>query len=238
MEVSKDKIIGQLVAENYKAASVFKTYGIDFCCNGNRSIYEACDQKGIDSDTVVGDLNKAMEVKDAQNTDYQSWDIDLLADYIEKKFHRYIERKIPELKAYLKKVASVHGQRHPELIEINNLFTASALDLLSHMKDEETLVFPYIRQMMEKKMLDDFEFNTVESPIQKMMIEHDNEGNRFRRIAELTDNYTPPMDACNTYRVSFALLQEFESNLHLHIHLENNILFPKAIETEKQLSYA
>lgn len=242
MNVSKENIIGQLVAVDYRAASVFKSHKIDFCCNGNRTINDACVDKNIDVDALVNELNSAMKDKEVQTTDFQSWDMDLLADYIEKKYHRYVESKIPELSFYLNKVARVHGERHPELIEINNLFAASANELMSHMKDEETLVFPYVRKLVEAKNgngdFGQFDFDTVESPIEKMMKEHDNEGSRFRKIALLTDNYTPPFDACNTYRVSFALLQEFEENLHHHIHLENNILFPKAIAAEKELSYA
>jgi regulator of cell morphogenesis and NO signaling len=240
MNISKDNVIGKVVAEDYRAASVFKSFGIDFCCKGNRSIEEVCEQANIGSDTVIHKLNQVLIEKENLNNDYQSWDIDLLADYIEKKHHRYVAGKIPEIKTYLNKVASVHGARHPELIEIENLFTASAQELLFHMEKEEKILFPQIRKMMQTEQ-QKMEFNkppfgTVENPIQMMMQEHENEGDRFRKIEELSDNYTPPLDACTTYRVAFALLKEFEEDLHLHIHLENNILFPKAIELEKELS--
>ena len=175
----------------------------------------------------------------AQITDYQSWPLDLLADYIEKKHHRYVQEKTLEIQPYLDKICKVHGERHPELLEIKEEFNASAGELAAHMKKEEMILFPFIRKMTKAKLentkVDAAHFGTVKNPIQMMMNEHTVEGNRFRKIEELSNNYTPPLDACNTYRVSFALLKEFEQDLHLHIHLENNILFPRAIEIEKEL---
>ncbi len=241
MNISKEDIIGQVVAGDYRTAAVFQSHGIDFCCKGNRTINEVCEEKNIEAGNLVYKLQKAaLQTNDSTN-DYQSWDIDLLADYIEKKHHRYVETKIPEIKAYLQKIVSVHGGRHPELKEIEQLFSASARELLAHMTKEELVLFPYIRQMVEAKErnteLNAPHFGTVNNPIQMMMQEHDNEGSRFRKIAALSNNYTPPEDACNTYRVAFSLVKEFEEDLHLHIHLENNILFPKAIELEKQYQH-
>ncbi|MCB0423860.1 MAG: hemerythrin domain-containing protein, partial [Mangrovimonas sp.] len=132
----------------------------------------------------------------------------------------------------------VHGQRHPELFEVNELFIASAGELAAHMKKEELILFPFIKELVKAKLdshkVSQPSFGTVENPIAMMMNEHDNEGERFRQIAKLTNNYQPPADACNTYRVTYAMLEEFEKDLHLHIHLENNILFPKTINLEKQ----
>ncbi len=161
-----------------------------------------------------------------------------MADYIEKKHHRYVENKIQEITPFLEKVARVHGDRHPELNEIRQLFDASAGELTAHMKKEEQILFPFIRKMVAAQNQNttvQAPFGTVQNPIQMMMHEHENEGERFRKIAALTDNYTPPEDACNTYRVTFFLLKEFEEDLHLHIHLENNILFPKSIAIEASL---
>lgn len=136
---------------------------------------------------------------------------------------------------YLNKVAAVHGDRHPELREVQDLFIGCAEDLTSHMQKEEQVLFPFIRKMA---VGDDIHapFGTVQNPINMMMHEHTNEGERFRKIAALTNDYTAPEDACNTYRVTYALLNEFEEDLHLHIHLENNILFPKAIATEAKIN--
>lgn len=234
-----NQIIGELVAKDYRTASVFKKYSIDFCCQGNRTIEEACEKKNIDTKKVLEDLVAMMESKSESTSNYQSWPLDLLADYIEKKHHRYVQGKTLEIQPYLDKICKVHGERHPELLKIKEEFNASAGELAAHMKKEELILFPFIRKMTQAKMenikVDAAHFGTVINPIQMMMDEHTVEGNRFRKIEELSNNYTPPQDACNTYRVSFALLKEFEQDLHLHIHLENNILFPKAIEIEKEL---
>jgi regulator of cell morphogenesis and NO signaling len=132
----------------------------------------------------------------------------------------------------------VHGERHPELLEIESLFLGSAGALTAHMKKEELVLFPYIKKMVSKGPVEKPHFGTVQNPVQMMMNEHEVEGGRFREIAELSHNYTPPEDGCNTYRVAFAVLKEYENDLHLHIHLENNILFPKAIALEKKLNNA
>lgn len=238
MTISKEQIIGELVAKDYRAASVFKEEGIDFCCNGNRSIEAACQASNLDSAEVINKLQRILRSNGTGDIDFQSWDLDLLVDYIEKKHHRYVETTIPELKAYLKKIADAHGENHPELHEIEALFSASAGELTTHMKKEELILFPYVRKMVRSKELETPGFGSVSNPIAMMMSEHDNEGVRFRKIAELSSNYTPPSDGCNTYKVAYSMLQEFENDLHKHIHLENNILFPKAIEMEKRKSRA
>ncbi|MBK7431586.1 MAG: iron-sulfur cluster repair di-iron protein [Bacteroidia bacterium] len=239
MEITKEQIIGELVAKDYRTASVFKTFGIDFCCNGNRTIDEACNTKHLKADVVINDLEKAVEKQEVLGTEYKSWPLDLLADYIEKKHHRYVQSKTIEIIPFLDKVCKVHGVRHPELLEIRDQFNASAGELAMHMKKEELILFPYVRKMVDAKSRgakqENPHFGTVQNPIAMMMSEHTIEGDRFKRISELSNNYTPPEDACNTYKVTYALLKEFEADLHLHIHLENNILFPKAIELERDL---
>lgn len=161
----------------------------------------------------------------------------MLADYVEKTHHRYIEEKTPVLLAFLHKLCKVHGERHPELFEINRLFTESAQDLAAHLKKEELILFPFVRKMVNAritgKKFERPQFGTVEKPIEMMKHEHDTEGERFREIARLTNHYTAPADGCNTYRTAFLMLEEFEQDLHKHIHLENNILFPNALALEK-----
>lgn len=239
MNLTQDNIIGDLVAEDYRAASVFGNYGIDFCCQGNRTINDACEKKGIDSSKVVRDLNEILSAKSSGSIDYRSWPLDLLADYVEKKHHRYVENKIPIIKQYLDKICKVHGKHHPELFKINELFIESAGELTKHMKKEELVLFPFIRKMVAHQSngteMIAPSFGSVENPVEMMMHEHTAEGERFREIEELSSGYNPPAEACNTYRVSFAMLKEFEEDLHLHIHIENNILFPKSIELEKEL---
>lgn len=240
MNIQENQIIGELVAKDYRTASVFKKYGIDFCCQGNRTIDEACQKKNIDSKSVVNDLDAIIQAQGENTTDYKSWPLDLLADYIEKKHHRYVVEKTAEILPYLDKICRVHGDRHPELFEINEHFNKTAGELAMHMKKEELILFPFVRKLAQAKQEGSNviapPFGTVQNPIEAMMQEHTNEGDRFRKIEELSNNYTPPQDACNTYGVTLGLLKEFEQDLHLHIHLENNILFPKAIELEKELS--
>ena len=240
METTDQMTIGAMVAKDYRAATVFEKFGIDFCCKGNRTLEEATAKKKIDVSAVKDELEKVLNTHDEESMDYNFWPLDLLADYIEKKHHRYVEERIPLLLQYLNKLCKVHGDVHPELYEITELFSEGAGELTSHMKKEELILFPYIRKMIKKTKdgltrVDAPHFQTVKNPIKMMMQEHENEGDRFEIIASLTQNYTPPADACNTYRVTYSLLDEFERDLHKHIHLENNILFPKSIEYEEKV---
>lgn len=241
MRITTETIIGKLVAEDYRTAPVFKRYGIDFCCNGNRTIADACTKKEIESGKLLQELEEVIRKADTPAVDYKSWPLDLLTDYIEKKHHRYVDARLLEISPFLEKIVRVHGGHHPELAEVEQLFKESAGELTVHMKKEEFMLFPYIRKMVnaQKEGIPvQAPFGTVQNPIQAMMHDHDGEGERFRRIAGLTGNYTPPADACNTYRVTLSLLKEFEEDLHLHIHLENNILFPGAIAMEESMASA
>ncbi len=239
MENTTEKTVGQFVAEDYRTAQVFKNHNIDFCCKGNRSLQEVALKNNLDVNALQREIEEAVKQESTENADYKSWPLDLLADYIEKKHHRYVAAKIPVLKQYLSRLCEVHGEKHPELLEIAEHFSVSAGELAMHMKKEELLLFPWVRKMVRVKQLGESSerphFHTVKNPIAAMMQEHDNEGERFRRIALLSDNYTAPSDACNTYLVTYALLQEFEADLHRHIHLENNILFPGAEKLEREI---
>lgn len=238
MKITKENNIGQLVADDYRMASVFQKYNIDFCCNGNRTIEEACTENNLNADNLVLDLDTILLNESNKNLDYDTWPIDFLAQYIEQKHHKYVETQIPILKGYLKKIIAAHGNRHKELYDILDLFEGTASELTLHMKKEELMLFPQVRKMY-KSHNDGAEivlppFGSFENPIGAMMKEHTDEGERFRQIRALSNDYTPPADGCNTYKVTFKLLEEFEKDLHLHIHLENNILFPKAIDLEKR----
>ena len=239
MKIKENQNIGELVTQDYRVASVFKKYKIDFCCQGNRTISEACEKSKIDPLKILSDLDAATQASGA-SMDFQSWPLDLLAEYIQKKHHRYVEEKTLEIQPYLNKLCKVHGDRHPELFKINEEFLECAGAFAVHMKKEELIVFPFIKKMVKAKdNKQPFEkpgFGTVQNPIAIMMDDHTAEGERFVRISELSNDYTTPEDGCNTYRVTLALLKEFEDDLHMHVHLENNILFPKAIEMEKELS--
>ena len=239
MEDLLERKIGEIVADNYQAADVFSKYGLDFCCGGNKSVRDACNEKALDENRIEQDLKVILASKQDEMINFKEWPLDLLIDYIEKKHHRYVEENIPVIRLYLHKVVEVHGHNHPELEEVANLFLVCSGNLAQHMKKEELMLFPFIKKMLKVK--NDGEslgmppFGSVKNPVAMMFQEHDDEGERLRQIAKLTNNYTPPEDACNTYRVTLAKLEEFENDLHKHIHLENNILFPRAIALEQEL---
>lgn len=237
MKITQNTTIGEIVAHDFRTAALFSKLGIDFCCRGHRTIEEVSQKKGLDATQLQRELDEILQKTESGSIDFKSWPLDLLTDYVEKTHHRYIEEKTPVLLAFLHKLCKVHGERHPELFEINRLFTESAQDLAAHLKKEELILFPFVRKMVNAritgKKFERPQFGTVENPIEMMKHEHDTEGERFREIARLTDNYTPPADGCNTYRTAFLMLEEFEQDLHKHIHLENNILFPNALALEK-----
>jgi regulator of cell morphogenesis and NO signaling len=236
MDIHTDHTIGEIVAADYRTATVFKAHGIDFCCKGGRSVSEVCESKNLDPQVLLEEVRQAAASTEQPGADYHHWPLDLLADYVEKKHHRYVATKSPELVQYLDKLCKVHGERHPELFDIRDEFAHVASELAAHMQKEEMILFPFVRKLATEQQPARPMFGTVQNPIDMMMHEHTVEGERLARIAELSNQYTPPADGCTTYRVAFAMLKEFEDDLHLHIHLENNIMFPRAIEREKQIA--
>ena len=242
MENILNKQIGELVAQDYRTAAIFNAHGIDFCCRGSRIVNDVCDQKKINKQQLENQLQQVFTEKTTGEPDFRAWPLDLLADYIEKTHHRYVSEKSPVLQQFLTKLCKVHGERHPELFTIHEAFNDLAKELASHMKKEELILFPFIRKMINHKIthqpLEKPHFGSVENPINMMEHEHTEAGELLQVIEKNTNGYTPPADACNTYRVTFAMLKEFEEDLHKHIHLENNILFPKAIALEKEQDVA
>jgi regulator of cell morphogenesis and NO signaling len=236
METLIDKTIGEIVAEDFRTAAIFSKNRMDFCCGGHKTVKEVCETKNINAVSLEEELYKILNSKNDNTIDFQSWPLDLLTNYIVKTHHRYVEEKTPVLLQFLDKLCKVHGDRHPELFEINRLFNETASALHQHMQKEELVLFPFIENMMEAKRLGkdlaNPHFGTVNNPINMMVHEHETEGERLAKIAILTEGYNPPADACNTFRVTYAMLEEFEQDLHKHIHLENNILFPRAIALE------
>lgn len=236
-EMNATSTVGSFVAKDYRTATVFQKHGIDFCCRGGKTIEEVCENKNLNAEGLLAELGSIMESATDKNEDFISYEADVLADYIVEKHHGYVNEAIPPLTQFLDKLCKVHGSNHPELFDIRDEFYASAGDLTAHMKKEETVLFPYIKRLVSQKAAgtEVSAVGNVSGPINMMMMEHDIEGERFRRIEKLTSNFVPPDDACTTYRVAFSMLEEFQKDLHKHIHLENNILFPKALELEKTL---
>ena len=229
--------IGEMVVADYRKAEVFRKYGIDYCCGGKKPLEEACRKKGIDPQAVQQELDESDKKPSDVHQDFNTWELDALAEYIVEKHHRYVTESLPMLFELTAKVARVHGDRHPELVEIARHFNTVARDLQMHMHKEEHVLFPYIVKMAVARrdgaaLLPPF-FGSVENPIRMMEAEHEEAGGGMDAIRRLSDDFTPPVDACTSYRVLFAKLNEFEQDLHQHVHLENNILFPKSIAMEK-----
>jgi regulator of cell morphogenesis and NO signaling len=239
MKISPKSSVGEVVKLNFKTASVFQENNIDFCCGGDKTISEACTNVGLDTYQLIGQLETIVEQIDADSQYINDLSLEELSNYIVKRHHKYVHESIPPLKKNLEKVCQRHGEHHPQLFQINELFKGSAGELTMHMQKEELMLFPFIRRMelssVNGSPLPHSPFGPVSNPIAMMLAEHQVEGDRFDQISKLTDNYKIPEDACITYEITLRQLRDFENDLHRHIHLENNILFPKAIELEKSL---
>ncbi|MBL1281064.1 MAG: iron-sulfur cluster repair di-iron protein [Fluviicola sp.] len=230
--------VAEIVTENIKTADVFKKNGIDFCCGGNVSFQEVCKKKNLNYE----DLKQAIieiENPQANNHDFNSWNLGFLTDFIINTHHSYVTEANQLIIQYSDKVAKVHGHHYTEVVRINELFHALAAELTQHMQKEEMILFPYIKQLDEAKTkgtkITPPTFGTIQNPINMMENEHDGAGDILKEIAKLSNNYTPPESACNTFRALYAKLEEYQNDLFQHIHLENNILFPKAIKLESEI---
>jgi len=230
METGKNDIltVGEIVTNDFRTASIFKESGIDFCCGGKQSINEACREKGIDQKVLLGKI-KALELSPViSSQNFKDWELGFLCDYIVNTHHKYVLKTLPELMFYTQKIADVHGDHHPELIEIASIFSQINDELLQHLKNEEEVLFPAIKIALNnpsKKVRE-----TIKSEIKRMEGEHDFAGGAMDKINIISKQYLLPEDACNTYRVTFELLEQFEDDLHVHVHLENNILYPGAFK--------
>ena len=229
--------IRDIVAEDFRAAAVFHRHGIDFCCKGDRPLQEACDERGISSAAVMEDIAAACAPDKVGAPRFAEWTPETLIAFIVGNHHAYVRGAIPTLLAHTQKVAKVHGDRHPEVVKIAQLFQGVADEMIGHMFKEERILFPYIAELSaatsQNRPAPPSPFGTVANPIHMMELEHESAGDAMAQIRELSNNYEPPADACATYRVSYAELQEFENDLHAHVHLENNILFPTAVRLER-----
>ncbi len=231
--------IGDLVSKDFRKAEVFKKFGLDYCCGGKKTLTQACREKGLDVVQIEKELKAAETTSLASSHDYNNWELGFLAEYILNTHHKYVVQATPVITEYTQKVAQVHGGTHPEVIEIAKNFQIITDELVSHMAKEEIMLFPYIKELAAAKMkgtaMDSPGFGTIENPVRMMEMEHVAVGDVMETVSRLTNKYTSPVDACTTYRLAYAKLKEFEDDLHQHIHLESNILFPKAVALEKEL---
>ena len=234
----EEKTVAEIVSENIKTADIFKKNGIDFCCGGNVKVQEICEKKGVNFNTLKDEIEK-INSSPTQGHDYKSWDLDFLADYVINTHHKYVAEANDLIIQYSDKVAKVHGHHYTEVVQINKLFHAIADELKGHMYKEEMMLFPHIKELAVAKRNNTKvappPFGTIQNPINMMEAEHVGAGDILSQIAELSNNYTPPAEACNTFKALYSKLEEYQNDLFQHIHLENNILFPKAIALENEL---
>jgi regulator of cell morphogenesis and NO signaling len=229
----------ELVIQQPETAAVLEKYGLDFCCKGGRTIRDACQSKGLNYAEVEKEIANSTRQPVTSGTDFSKMEPDALIDNILFTHHVYVREALPLISAHTEKVARVHGDHHAEVIEIAALFRQVKNELEHHMMKEEQVLFPYIKMMANAKRNGTSapapSFGTVQNPVRMMEAEHEAAGNALEEIKNLSSNFTPPADACTTYRLSFLELENFIRDLHIHIHKENNILFPKAIAMEKEL---
>jgi regulator of cell morphogenesis and NO signaling len=220
--------VGEIVANDFRTSSVFKKAGIDFCCGGKQSFNDACLENKIDATELENEILKITEEPVNEFMNFKNWDPVFLSDYIMNTHHKFVLKNLPELIFYTQKIASVHGDHHPELWEIAGLFEKINAELLQHLKNEEEVLFPAIKEVVNTNS--ETAKKTIVSEIARMEGEHEFAGGAMDEINRIAQGYKVPEDGCNTYRVAFKLLEQFEDDLHTHVHLENNILFPKALE--------
>jgi regulator of cell morphogenesis and NO signaling len=231
------KTVGSLLAEQPTRAVVFDRYKIDFCCGGGKTLENACTARGVELELVIADLLAAdSKTKEAQEP-LEIWlntSLTKLANHIEETHHIYLKQELPRLAALAEKVARVHGERAPQMVELSSVYQQMRAELEPHMMKEEVILFPFLRSM-DAGNLKHACFGSVKNPINQMEFEHAEAGAALQKMRELTDDYTPPDDACNSWRALLDGLQGLDSDLRLHIHKESSILFPKAIEAEQRL---
>lgn len=234
-----EETIGELVTKDYRKAQVFKGFGVDFCCGGKKTITEVCEKKGIDAAALRSALAAVEAEAQLTEHDYSKWDLGFFTDYIVQTHHQYVKENTPFIMEMANKVANVHGHAHPELLQVAKLFSEVGADLMLHMGKEEKVLFPFIKELASVQFLggglSSSAFGKVSTPIRMMETEHELAGDALHTIREITQNYTLPADACNSYTILYKKLDEYENDLHRHVHLENNILFPNAIKVETAL---
>jgi regulator of cell morphogenesis and NO signaling len=224
--------VGDVVASDFRAARVFERYGIDFCCGGNIAISDVCKEKGIDPQQLQREIEDASAQPLERSQNYGSWELPFLADYIVNTHHAYLRDNMGTISAYANKIAQVHGPHHPEVIKIAEIFEKIAADMTLHLREEEEMLFPAIRKIEELKKGgtagDANEVEKLRANLTSLTHEHDEIGAAVHAIRDLSNEYAIPSDACNTFKLTYKMLKDFEDDLHKHVHLENNILFPKA----------
>ena len=229
-----NKTIGEFVAEDYRTAAVFERHGIDFCCGGQGTLAKVCKEKGLDSGQILSEIEAVRKEPAKRGENYAAWELPFLADYIVNTHHVWLKENDPTITAYTRKIADVHGAHHPEVIEIAALFEKIATDMDAHLREEEEVFFPAVKRAAAARKAGQTpareDRKVIKESLEQLKREHEEVGDAIHRIRHLAKGYAIPADVCNTFMVTYQKLQEFEEDLHKHVHLENNILFPKAAQ--------
>ena len=236
-----NRTVGDVVAEDYRRADVFKKYGIDFCCGGNKTVKEACEAEGIACDEIMQALAAAeQDPLQPNHANVRSWEPDFLASYIVNVHHRYVREHGPILRELTQTVANVHGDTNPESVQIAGLVDSLVQELEEHAEKEEKELFPYVEALCAASRgeapLPRLPAEAAADPIEALEHEHDRAGALMHEIRTLSGGFQVPEAACNTFQVTYAKLEQFEADLHRHVHLENNVLFPAAEQLEQKLA--
>jgi regulator of cell morphogenesis and NO signaling len=237
MTLTATKTVGEIAAEVPSTTREFEKLGIDYCCGGSRTLGEACAEANIPVDDVLARLEKSLSSTPTRDTeDWQNRPLSDLIGHVNNTHHIFVREESPRIEELAAKVVGVHGNNHPELLQVQAIFSTLAEELRVHLMKEEQVLFPYVLLMEESALAGEpappAMFGTVVNPVRMMMQEHDGAGEALRSLRAVTSEYTLPTDACISYRTLYQALQGFESDLHQHIHLENNILFPRAVAME------
>ena len=237
MNYTEKSTLAEIVKNDINTAKIFESYGLDFCCNGKRPLDEACHEKNLEPKKILDEISAKTD--NNESADFNSMDIKDLTDYIIGKHHEYIRNIIPTIRSFGEKVVRAHSANHSEVKKIAELYMRVSIDLENHLMKEENILFPYFKSLSQAKNtsmpIPVPHFNTVRNPINMMEQEHTDAGDIFHEIRKLSDDYKTPPDACNTFIAYYNELKNFEDDLHVHIHLENNILHPRAIALEDEL---
>lgn len=236
MTIAATTTVGQIAAETPSATREFEKLGIDYCCGGSRTLGEACAEAKISVEEALARLEASRPTAEPEPGNWQKQLLVDLIDHIKTTHHVFVREECRRIEALVAKVVGVHGKNHPELLQVQEVFSALNAELAVHLMKEEQVLFPYIQRMEESALAGEpmppSPFGTVVNPVRMMMQEHDGAGDALRSLRSITSNYRVPEDACISYRTLYQVLEGFEADLHQHIHLENNILFPRAVAME------
>jgi regulator of cell morphogenesis and NO signaling len=239
--IDEKDLVSDIVVNDYRAADIFRKYGINFCCGGKIPLETACQAMGLDPLVVLRDLEQATQERSISHSlSYDEWSLPFLTDYIIHVHHAYLKKALPEIKDYLWRFAEGHTTKFPYLPSLQSDFMHLYTEMIPHMREEEEVMFPYIRQIANAYEKNEpyaaLLVRTLRKPVENMMLhEHEMVGKILKKFRQVTGNYIFPENSCVNHKVTFSKLKELDSDLVQHMHLENNILFPKAIEMEKEL---